>query len=233
MLAGSGKAPGAVGIPRRLTGACVSLVLAGGALMCAYLLAMLSERKSVETNTAAPAAETVLRAESVSSLAAVQTIEVVRQTKTAALTRAAPPTQADPIIEADAVTETNSVTEADPDIDAVPLPRVRPDRVAAGSVRDRSHAASAETGLASYYQPETLACGGPVAPQALTAAHRSLPCGTVVKVTNTKNGRYAMVQINDRGPFIRGRVIDVSRTAAHDLDMIGSGVVPVRVEVMP
>jgi rare lipoprotein A len=116
------------------------------------------------------------------------------------------------------------------DAEAIPLPRPRPSILAAASTAR----ASAETGLGSYYhEPQTVACGGgALNTEAMTAAHRSLPCGTVVKVTNTKNGRYALVQINDRGPFVDGRIIDVSQAAARNLDMIGRGVVPVRVEVM-
>jgi len=58
----------------------------------------------------------------------------------------------------------------------------------------------------------------------------TLPFGTMVRVTNLNNDRSVVVRINDRGPFARGRIIDVSRKAAESLDMIRSGVVPVRVE---
>ena len=68
----------------------------------------------------------------------------------------------------------------------------------------------------------------------LTAAHRTLPLGTWVRVTNTRNGRSVEVRINDRGPFGgHGRIIDVSEAAARRLDMIDAGVVPVTVEVLP
>jgi rare lipoprotein A len=67
---------------------------------------------------------------------------------------------------------------------------------------------------------------------ALTAAHRSLPFGTVVRVTNLENGRRITVVIDDRGPFIRGRVIDLSVAAARRLGMVRDGVVPVRVKVV-
>ena len=220
MLVSLGKARDAVRIPPRLMGVSVSLALAGGALLCAYLLTTLSERKSVEvTDAAVPAA-----AETVMLAVAVQSFEIVQQTKGNRLT------EADPSAEA----EDAPYADAEPLTGTIPMPRPRPDRVAglAAQAHWRIQLASAEMGLASYYQPETLACGGAVVPNALTAAHKSLPCGTVVKVTNTKNGHYAMVQINDRGPFIRGRVIDVGRAAAHDLDMIGPGVVPVSLEVM-
>ena len=67
---------------------------------------------------------------------------------------------------------------------------------------------------------------------ALTAAHRSLPFGTRVKVTNVNNGRSVVVRINDRGPFIKGRVIDLSTAAASNIGMIHHGVVPVRLQVL-
>ena len=60
-------------------------------------------------------------------------------------------------------------------------------------------------------------------PQKLTAAHRTLPFGSKVQVTNVKNGRSVVVRINDRGPFIRGRVLDLSKGAAGQLGFIGSG----------
>lgn len=66
----------------------------------------------------------------------------------------------------------------------------------------------------------------------MTAAHKELPFNTLVKVTNEKNGRSVRVRINDRGPFVRGRIIDLSRGAASELDMVADGIVPVRVEVM-
>lgn len=67
----------------------------------------------------------------------------------------------------------------------------------------------------------------------LTAAHKTLPFGTHVMVTNLNNGKSITVRINDRGPFVKGRVIDLSYAAAKALDMIGPGVVPVRIEVIP
>lgn len=67
---------------------------------------------------------------------------------------------------------------------------------------------------------------------AMTAAHKTLPLGTQVKVTNTRNGRSAIVRINDRGPYKKGRIIDVTKGVAEKLGMIGSGVAPVTVEVV-
>jgi len=86
-------------------------------------------------------------------------------------------------------------------------------------------------GMASYYwQGQRVASGGRFNPNALTAAHRTLPFGTRVKVTNVRNGRSVIVTINDRGPFIRGRIIDLSLAAAKVIDMTRAGVVPVTVE---
>lgn len=91
-----------------------------------------------------------------------------------------------------------------------------------------------ETGKASWYGTQhhgkRTASGEPFDQHALTAAHRTLPFGTRVKVTNLNNQRSVVVRINDRGPFRRGRVIDLSRAAAEQLDLIRTGVAPVRLE---
>ncbi len=89
-------------------------------------------------------------------------------------------------------------------------------------------AANAELGIASVYSYEAgskTASGESLRPSELTAAHRTLPFGTLVSVTNTRNGRTVVVRINDRGPFVRGRVIDVTPAAAQALDF--SGLAPV------
>jgi rare lipoprotein A len=65
-----------------------------------------------------------------------------------------------------------------------------------------------------------------------TAAHKKLPFGTKVRVTNLTNGRHTTVRINDRGPFVRGRVIDLSYSAAKQIDMVQAGVVPVKLEIL-
>ena len=83
-------------------------------------------------------------------------------------------------------------------------------------------AAADELGLASYYQYPHK--GG------LIAAHRTLPLGSQVRVTNLANGHTTVVKIIDRGPFIRGRIIDVSVAAASALGFKQSGVAPVRIE---
>ena len=66
-----------------------------------------------------------------------------------------------------------------------------------------------------------------------TAAHPNLPLGTKAKVTNLKNDRSVVVDINDRGPFIKGRIVDLSRAAARWIGMIESGIARVRIEVLP
>ncbi|MGI9404304.1 MAG: septal ring lytic transglycosylase RlpA family protein [Hyphomicrobium sp.] len=92
---------------------------------------------------------------------------------------------------------------------------------------------SAGSGLASYYwQGQRTASGARFNPNGLTAAHRTLPFGTKVRVTNKRNGRSVVVTINDRGPFIRGRVIDLSKSAAQVIGMTGAGVAPVSLDVL-
>jgi len=89
------------------------------------------------------------------------------------------------------------------------------------------------SGKASYYwQPQRVASGGWFNPKAMTAAHKTLPFGTKVKVTNARNGRTVHVTINDRGPYIAGRIIDLSDAAAGAIGMKSAGVVPVKVEVV-
>lgn len=91
-----------------------------------------------------------------------------------------------------------------------------------------------ETGVASWYGPKfhgKLTASGEVFNQEkFTAAHQTLPWGSRVKVTNLANGKSVDVRINDRGPFGKGRIIDVSRAAARALGMVGRGITTVRVE---
>ena len=87
-----------------------------------------------------------------------------------------------------------------------------------------------QVGHASWYALHSRTASGEMMnPSALTAAHRSLPFGTKVLVENLSNGRSVVVRINDRGPFIKGRIIDVSKAAASSLGMIGSGTARVKV----
>jgi rare lipoprotein A len=97
-------------------------------------------------------------------------------------------------------------------------------------------ASSTGDGLASYYadkyQGRKTASGERFDTARLTAAHRTLPFGTRVRVTNVDNGKSVVVRVNDRGPFVAGRVIDLSPAAAKQLDMMRSGVVRVKLEVL-
>ena len=111
------------------------------------------------------------------------------------------------------------------------------DQAPARSRRSRSSGgeggSSVGSGLASYYwQPQRVASGNSFNPNAMTAAHKTLPFGTRVRVTNANNGQSVDVVINDRGPFVAGRVIDLSSAAAGAINMKGSGVVPVRLTVL-
>ena len=93
-----------------------------------------------------------------------------------------------------------------------------------------------QTGVASYYgarhHGKRTASGERFNQHGLTAAHRQLPFGTRVKVTNLKNNDSVVVRINDRGPYTRGRLIDVSRAAAEQLGMLRSGTARVRVQAL-
>jgi rare lipoprotein A len=96
-----------------------------------------------------------------------------------------------------------------------------------------SYGGGSSGGMASYYwQGQQTASGARFNPDGLTAAHRSLPFGTRVRVTNRSNGQSVIVTINDRGPFVGGRVIDLSRGAARAINMTGAGVAAVSLEVL-
>ena len=92
------------------------------------------------------------------------------------------------------------------------------------------------SGIAAWYGAQyagrPTASGAIFDPGKLTAAHRTLPFGTRVRVTNRDNGRSVTVTINDRGPFTPGRVIDLSEAAARKIDMIRAGIAPVEIEVL-
>lgn len=93
--------------------------------------------------------------------------------------------------------------------------------------------AFAQCGRASWYALHSkTASGERMNPAAMTAAHRSLPFGTKVRVTNKHNGKSVVVRINDRGPFIKGRVLDLSKAAAQKIGFISSGHAPVCMERM-
>ena len=111
-----------------------------------------------------------------------------------------------------------------------PKPQPEPQKIAVGPITFQYQ------GWASWYGPgfhgNLSASGERYNQYAMTAAHKTLPFGTRVRVTNLNNGSSVVVRINDRGPFIRGRVIDLSAAAARILGMIHSGVAPVKVEVI-
>ena len=104
------------------------------------------------------------------------------------------------------------------------------ERTAAREVSDGN---GATYGVASFYSydPHT-ASGEKFNAQELTAAHRTLPFGTRLRVTDVATGRSVTVRVNDRGPFVRGRVVDVSRSAAQTLGITGKGVAKVKLDVV-
>ena len=111
---------------------------------------------------------------------------------------------------------------------------VREDAGITGSVQPVAAPRSGSSyGVASYYSyPGRTASGEKYNPSQLTAAHKTLPFGTKLLVTNLNSGRSVVVRVNDRGPFVRGRVVDVSYSAAQQIGMVHSGIAKVKVEVL-
>ena len=123
----------------------------------------------------------------------------------------------------------------------IPSPREKAPQIEDAELAEPTIPANAkpiatETGLASWYGPpyhNRRGSNGEIYNMhAMTAAHRTYPLGSIVRVTNVKTGSTALVRITDRGPFIRGRVVDLSLAAAQKLDVVKPGVAEVRVELM-
>ncbi|MGI4743232.1 MAG: septal ring lytic transglycosylase RlpA family protein [Janthinobacterium lividum] len=93
-----------------------------------------------------------------------------------------------------------------------------------------------QSGQGSYYADKfagrPTASGAPYRPGKLTAAHNTLPFGTRIRVTNTRTGRSVKVVVNDRGPHVKGRIVDVSKKAARKLGLVEAGVAPVQLKVV-
>lgn len=110
-----------------------------------------------------------------------------------------------------------------------PAPEAQGERVA-------EEPAPTISGWASWYGPgfagRTTASGEVYDPSEMVAAHKSLPFGTRIRVTNQRNGRSAVLRIVDRGPYVGGRILDVSSAAADVLGMKGSGTAPVTIEIL-
>ena len=104
------------------------------------------------------------------------------------------------------------------------------------SVGCAAHRPPEQTGKASWYgralAGHPTASGEPFRPSRRTAAHRTLPFGTVVRVTRPDTGAHVRVVINDRGPYAKGRIIDLSQRSARKLDMIDAGVAAVEIRVV-
>lgn len=132
--------------------------------------------------------------------------------------------QANPV---ETTVATNWVTE----VHVGPAPSKAP--VTTGSLGPKTAKTHALDGIASYYwQGQMTASGEVFDKRAMTAAHPTLPFGTLVAVTNLRNNKKTVVRINDRGPFKPGRIIDVSEAAAEILEMQSRGLAPVKLEVV-
>ncbi|MGI4864682.1 MAG: septal ring lytic transglycosylase RlpA family protein [Janthinobacterium lividum] len=99
-----------------------------------------------------------------------------------------------------------------------------------------SKSAFTQSGQGSYYADKfagkPTASGTPYRPGKLTAAHNTLPFGTKIKVTNTRTGRSVKVTVNDRGPHVKGRIVDLSKKAANKIGLVDAGVAPVQLKVI-
>jgi rare lipoprotein A len=108
--------------------------------------------------------------------------------------------------------------------------------VSANSRQERTTNSRVQKGSAAFYSPvlegHKTACGGRYEASELTAAHRSLPCGTRVRITNTKNGKSVEATVNDWGPTTRNRIVDVSQAVAEKLDFVKQGTTTVKVEIV-
>lgn len=114
--------------------------------------------------------------------------------------------------------------------------RPAPDHDPRGGGATGEAVVESHVGLASWYGPgfhgRRTASGKRFDMAALTAAHRSLPFGSRVRVTNLANGRSVIVRINDRGPYVKPRIIDLSRAAARELDFLEDGITRVRIDLL-
>jgi rare lipoprotein A len=123
------------------------------------------------------------------------------------------------------------VEYADPTVGTIGHVAVR--RVRHSPIKRPVETQFASHGIASFYSDEQLTANGEkFNPRALTAAHKSLPFGTRLRVTNVANGRFVTVRINDRGPYVPGRVVDVSYSAAESLGIVGKGITKVKLDVI-
>lgn len=127
-----------------------------------------------------------------------------------------------------------SVPQAPEETAPAPAPQTPPPQ-AEGAPAGK--AATPQVGTASWYGPgfhgQETASGVPFDPHALTAAHRTLPLGTQATVTNLETGASVKVEINDRGPYVRGRHIDLSQAAARRIGLTKKGIARVKIEVQP
>lgn len=122
------------------------------------------------------------------------------------------------------------------DFGDAPVKKGKSKKSTAYAAQDYGSGSSYQSGKASWYgggfHGRKTASGETYNMNSLTAAHRSLPFGTRVRVTNTRTGSSVVVRINDRGPFIAGRIIDLSRAAASQIGLTSSGVAAVKVDVL-
>jgi rare lipoprotein A len=148
--------------------------------------------------------------------------------------RAISPPQSESVKLSNQEPQTPSAAPKVPAVTKIPSPPDASPTPLIAKIPSTSRPSFLETGLASWYGPgfhgKITASGELFNQDKLTAAHRTLPWGSRVKVTNLANGKSVVVQINDRGPAVKGRIIDVSRAAARALGMMEAGTTTVQLE---
>jgi rare lipoprotein A len=121
-------------------------------------------------------------------------------------------------------------------VPAIPFAPAPQDSPAAPAQSASSTPPEPERGYAAFYSPSLeghkTACGGVYSPEKFTAAHRSLPCGTRLRVTNLRNSKAVRVTVTDHGPLSHGRILDLSYAAARHLDFIKQGTTLVKIEII-
>jgi rare lipoprotein A len=149
-------------------------------------------------------------------------------------TKGVSPSESQTVNRSREMSPTHAIPGESPPIAKIPSPPETEQAPPSARIPAPSQPTMMETGLASWYGPKfhgKLTASGEVFNQEkFTAAHPTLPWGSKVKVINLDNGKSVDVRINDRGPFGRGRIIDVSRAAARALGMVGRGITTVRLE---
>mgnify|MGYP001355727589 CR=1 FL=1 len=205
-----------------------ALLLAGGAAEAAtgdWRQSCVGPEVACSSSPAAPAEKTAVKVKAKKPAAATSNNAVSKPKKVKKIAKA-PVDDAAPV----KVKKAKKIAK----VQSEGEPASKPKKKSKVASKTSSGGGAGQSGVASwyggYFHGRTTANGEKYNQWAMTAAHKTLPFGTKVRVTNVNNGNSVVVRINDRGPFIKGRIIDLSKAAANDIGM--SGVAPVKVTIL-